>query len=137
QFHGLRIESLVAARQRKRVMQLGNAASQRSNEREIAAVQLRWRRCRRVIRRTLLEELAEIVLRVVPAVALIVDVRLQQRERKAPLAAHIFERTGDGDDIGKMRDVGQKPADLRLGIDAGAKATVDLAGPVVAGDTDG
>ena len=135
--HRLRIEGLVAARQCKRMMQLGDATSQCTNEREIAAVKLRSRRRRGLVDRTLLEELAEIVLRVVPAVALVVDVRLQQRERKAPLAARIFERTRDGNDIGKMRDVGQKAADFRLGVDAGAQATVDLEEPVVAKHNNG
>ena len=73
----------------------------------------------RGVRGPLLEEMAEIILREIPSVALVVDVRLQKRQRIAAVRADVFERTGNGDHIRKMRDVGQETSDLRFRIDAG------------------
>src|SRR5207247_7098467 len=82
--------------------------------------------------RRLLEEMAEIILRVIPAVALVLDIGLQQRERITGFAAGVFERAGNRNDVLEMRDVGQKASDLRLGIDAGPQPAVDLQEPVIA-----
>src|SRR5947208_2073834 len=71
------------------------------------------------------------------AIALVIDMRLQQRERKTALVADVFQRAGDRNDMRKMRDIGQESADLRLGIDAGAQAAIDLQKPMIAQHDDG
>src|SRR5438034_8926908 len=98
-------------------MQLGDTAGQRAHEREIAGVKLRRGWWHRVADRRLLEEMPEIILGVIPAVALVLDICLQQRKRVTSVGADVFERAGDRNDAGEMRDVGQEAADCRLRIE--------------------
>ena len=66
----------------KASMQLGRARAERADQCEVAAVLIDVRRVG--LRRPAFEELAQIVQRVVPAVALVLHVALQQRQRRRP-----------------------------------------------------
>src|SRR5947207_9203305 len=113
-------------------MELGNAPSERARERDITGVKLAGRREHCLARRPLLEKVPEVVLRVIPAVALVLHMRLQQRQRVTSLGADVFERARDRNDIREVRNVGQETTDFRFGIDAGPQASINLEKPMVA-----
>ncbi len=74
-----------------------------------------------------LEEALEVVERVGPAVALVGDVALQQRQRHGrAVVAEVLDRAGHRHAVGEVRDLGQEAAHLELGVDAGAQAPVAL-----------
>src|SRR5581483_6122986 len=103
-------------------VQLGGAHRERLREGEVGAVHLSRRRLllqRIGDRAPALHVTLEVVERVAPAVALVRDVGLQQRERGGLfLVGGVFHRAGDRDAVLVPRLLGEVAADLELGVHA-------------------
>ncbi len=105
-------------------MQFGRTSSQRSNHREIQAVHILGHGSARA---TIFEEPHQIVDGVVPAVALVHDKGLQQRERRYGAVARVmFHGSRDRNDVWEVHHLRQIAADLQLRVDSFLQSTVDL-----------
>ncbi len=73
------------------------------------------------------QESHQIVDRVVPAISLVCDKRLQQCKRgDGAIVCLVLDRTGHRHDVGKLDDLREVAADLQLGIDPSLDPSIDL-----------
>ena len=74
----------------------------------------------RIFRATALFQKAfEVFDGVSPAITLVLDVALQDRERRrGATGGEIVDRAGQGNGVGKARDFGEEAPDLDVGVDA-------------------
>ena len=105
-------------------MQLRRALRKRAHEREVRAVRFGPRRLGAM---RILQKAPQIVDGVVPAVALIHDEGLQQADGGGLRSrALIFDHARHRCDVGEMRHLGEKTADLGFRIHARPQAPIEL-----------
>src|SRR5436190_19311833 len=108
----LGLERRIAARRGEGAVQLGGARGERLDERQVGRMVL--------VLAQPLDEALEIRERVAPGIALVHDVRLQQRHGGGLAAAgrQVLDRAGERHAMLETRDLGEEAADLELRMHA-------------------